>query len=92
MPAKVIKVKLDMDKVTIVDKLKRHIEEENVDVWTDSEEWIRGKAYPYTYIWISREMQERMNDTFPTVFGIKQKNTTLLQVPFRIHRDVIVPV
>ena len=91
MPKVIIKVKIDMEKAPIAEKLKRCIKKKHLDVFTREGEWNSGKEYPHTFIRISFEMLERLNETVPPVYGIPHCEGDFV-VPFRIHRDFITPI
>jgi len=91
MPRIIIKVKINMKKAPIAEKLKRCIEKKNLNVFTRKEELNSGKKYPFTFIQTSYEVLEDLNKTDPPVYGIPDWDGTFA-IPFRIHRDFITPI
>ena len=92
MPRIIIKVKIDMKKASIAEKLKRCIEKKNLNVFTRKEEWNSGKEYLFTYIRVPVEVLEDLNKTDPpTLYGIPDWDGTFV-VLFRVHRDFITPI
>lgn len=84
------KVKIDMEKAMIPEKLKVYIEEKNVDVFTSTVEWKNGKEYPYTFIFLSLEDLNELNRTPRPIFGFKEGGS--FTVPFRIRREFLTPL